>query len=353
MPTIAPTLVGADPITPWTVLVGFSLPMTTNAALVATSSYAIGGVAPASVARITSQVVELRLSAPLSGDSWSLRCYGPESTTAVVCDDEVTFNGPRRTRTWLQAGHYQAAAATVRFTFASTPPTTADWVVPAGTWFESVDAMVENLNAALVGKARVELVPSHAAHTASVRISTEGAGPTYSITWSHAGDGTALRDRLGESGNVSGRATGTTWSVAVRAAWYSWLGAARIERSQTEEVSARTPLRDGSVMEVTHSRQPAPRVTLDVELRFGPPPGATDPFHQAHEALQRFLYDVWDVEGAAEPMMLAHWSDAQVTVDRWVVGWRDDTVVVAPEQVDAAERVWSVGLELDAESCPW
>ena len=353
MLTVEPLIVGASWPTPYTLLVTISQQMAQNAALVDETNYALGHLEPDEVVRISDYVVELRFAAAVPAGVWHLRIAGPESTTAVVMDTARDVSGPTRTRTWLQAGHYQPAAATVRFTFHTTVPVTVDWSVAAGTWWASLDDMVAELNTTLANRCRVELAPNHTTHRAHVRISTSGYGPAYSIAWSQSGDGSALRDRLGESGNVSSRATGTTWTDPVGAAWYSWLGASRIRRASTEELTTLVPMRDGALTQATHAPTAAPIVELDTQLRFGPPASASSDDRSGLGALEALLYDLDDVAGAQEPLTLSHWPETAASADTWVVAFGDDSLELVPDQVDAAGRVWSLDVSFIAEDCPW
>ncbi len=117
----------------------------------------------------------------------------------------------------LQGSFYTADGFTVRTTL--TGISHADWVVSAGTTYATADAALAAWNTALTSiSITVARSINTAEHTASVSVTT--SGPTFSVDWSHAGDGTQMRDFLGEVGNLTTEASGYTFDNPLAAAWF-------------------------------------------------------------------------------------------------------------------------------------
>ena len=250
-------------------------------------------------------------------------------------------------RTWLQGSHRQALAASVRLTVGMT---SVDWTVPAGTAYDSTDALIAAWNTALAGLAVVEIVPALATHRGTVRVRTTGAA-VYSIAWSHTGNGAAIRDRLGETADVVARASGETWPAPVKAAWYSWHGATRLQRTSTRELAARRIRLDGQT-DTQHGE--ATRVELDLALRFGAPPSYAVTL-QGHEALRAFFDELWDAAGGGEPFAVRHLPEDASTPQTWRVAFAADDVRIVPAAVQGVRlgRLWDVSLPLVAEVTAW
>ena len=260
-------------------------------------------------------------------------------------------------RTWMQAKVVAAADATIRLTrdpFGT--PLTTDWTIAAGESWASLDAMIAVWNVQLSGRAVVELVPDLVEHRAYVRVRT-WLGVAYSIDWSYAGDGSLIRNRLGESGNVTGRASATTWTTPAPASWYSWHGATQIVRRSTSLPSSRRWMLAGTHAETTHGAVAGElgRVALDVTLRFGTPSTESAASVACLEALGTWLDELWSANGAGEPWALYHLEDSASTPDRWLVGFDADDVSVRPERVRGSrpDWLWDAGLSLEVEEAPW
>lgn len=119
--------------------------------------------------------------------------------------------------TTLQGSFYAPDAFTVRFTLA--PSSHADFSVAAGTTYADIDAVLTAWNAVLSGvSCSVARVTNAANHTASVEVTIPSG--TFSIDWSHLGDGSSLRDYLGEVGNLSGESDGYTFDNPLAAGWF-------------------------------------------------------------------------------------------------------------------------------------
>ena len=255
-------------------------------------------------------------------------------------------------RAWLQGSHVQPAAATVRLTLdPSGTPTTHDWSVTAGTRWASLDAMLDAWNAALAGAAVVDRYTNSYTHRASIRVTTSGA-VQYTIAWSHSGDGTAIRDRLGRPGDVSATASGAVWAYDTLCDFVSWLGVQGLTRSSTRYRAASTAMCNG-VVETQASGDRDDVVEMACELRFGAPDGAPG-LWLGHRALEAWLDALWDRAWTVDDVwMLAAAPDGDST-ERWYVRFREPTVDLRPEQIDATlpHRLWRMPLSLIAEGTP-
>jgi len=126
--------------------------------------------------------------------------------------------------TYIQGSFRASDAVTVRFTYDPTgAASTADWSIGAGTTYATANAALLALQTrvrTLLGSSDFDItaVVDTDQHNATVRVTTPGLN--FSIDWSHAGDGSALRTFLGESGNVTDQASGYTFSGPLAAAWH-------------------------------------------------------------------------------------------------------------------------------------
>ena len=94
--------------------------------------------------------------------------------------------------TYMQTSFTAPKAATVRFTDGTD---TADLVVSKGQFFASIDDLLSVINAA-IGSTSLTLALSKTGANKG-KITVSAASGTVSITWSHTGDGTAIRNVLG------------------------------------------------------------------------------------------------------------------------------------------------------------
>jgi len=116
----------------------------------------------------------------------------------------------------LQGSFYTSEAFTVRMTKGAS---TADWVVAAGTTYMTADEALAAWGAAISSiHVKVGYNINASSHTATVYIETGGS--TFDVTWSHAGDGTRMRDFLGEVGDLSGEPDGYMFDNPLAVAWF-------------------------------------------------------------------------------------------------------------------------------------
>jgi hypothetical protein len=91
----------------------------------------------------------------------------------------------------------------------------------------------------------------------------------YSVEWSHSGDGTAIRDLLGEPGDIIGRGSWGAWTAPVACWFRPLIPAQRASRRETRKSRSHLDLLSGSV-QTQHSlaHGEADTVALDLSLWF-------------------------------------------------------------------------------------
>lgn len=225
--------------------------------------------------------------------------------------------------THVQGSFYAQEAFTVRM---SVGASTADWVVAAGTTYATADAALVAWNAAISSlSVTVARVVSASAHTASVQVTT--AGPSFSITWSHAGDGTRIRDYLGEVGDLSGEPSGYVFDNPLAAAWFPSYDLRRFDISGAPWSKQRMMTGAGAV--VTNN----PHHGLDddlmyearVEFWFG-----SSSTYEGYEALRDLIDGILEY---GQPFTIT--TDDNAYVCRLPSG---DTLELMPEPVEEIQR---------------
>lgn len=178
--------------------------------------------------------------------------------------------------THLQGSFFAYDAFTVRTTVGAS---TADWVVAEGTTYASSDAVLAAWNTALtpIG-VTVQYTIDAASHTATVSVDTGGS--TFEVTWSHAGDGTSMRDFLGEVGDLSGESDGYAFDNPLAVAWFPSYDLRRLNIAAEPWDMQRMMTGSGAV--TTNS----PHTNVSGLLRYS----ATVEFWFGHSAGSSYLY---------------------------------------------------------------
>jgi len=250
------------------------------------------------------------------------------------------------------------ASATVRFQRDDTAQH-VDWVVSSTDTYRSTDEMLAAWTAVIQADpnfgAAFQVVATHDKGTAVSTVQVTTGGPNYSITWSATGDGTQIRDYLGESGDIAGAADGSSFASHVPCSYVARWAARRIRRGSTSRDRAHFVATDGST-KTQHGHAPADtdRVEVDVELWAGLPTGAN-----ARAALQRirdFVDALYSTTGAGEPMALYHGhEDDGSDAELWVLRWSSSPLRIIPERVEGSvpDRVFRIRFPALAEALPW
>lgn len=255
-------------------------------------------------------------------------------------------------RAWLQGSHVQPATATVRVTLdPAGTPSTHDWSVTAGTRWASVDALLDAWNTALAGAAVVSRYTDSYTHRARLQITTSG-GVAYQIAWSHAGDGTAIRDHLGPTGNIGTTASGTVLPYDIAGDLVSWVGVRGLTRGTTRHRASAVVMASGAV-EAQAAGDRDDVIDLSCDLGLGAAPGAPG-LWLGLRAFDAWLDALWGQAWCQDDVwMLAAAPDGDA-VERWYVRFQGPTVELRPTQPDGAlpQRLWRLPLRLVVESAP-
>ena len=117
----------------------------------------------------------------------------------------------------IQGSFHAPLAFTVRMTTGSS---SADWTITAGTTYQTAEDALVAWNAVISSiSCSVFLVDTaiNSPHTKSVRVQAAGS---FSVEWSHLGDGSRLRNFLGETGDISTQPSGYVFTNPLAAAWF-------------------------------------------------------------------------------------------------------------------------------------
>jgi len=252
--------------------------------------------------------------------------------------------------TYLQGSFRVTANATIRFTDDPTgTPTTSDWVVTAGTTYNSVDQLLSAWTTKLVSDLGARFSVTAIDYTATINTAgicqVDTAGSNYSITWSQAGDGTDLRDWLGSTGDITDNADGGFFQTPIPAAWYPQQAGRIVRRAASTRHRGVSLALDGTVASQGHtSPSDTDVVTMAITLWFG----AANNYH-SHQYLESFIDAVFDEDGGGEPWSI--FDDG----DQWVCRWTDSPLTVVPERVPGAtdDGLWEVTFNAVAEVAAW
>ncbi len=250
--------------------------------------------------------------------------------------------------TYLQGSFRATAAATIRVT--DDPlgaPTTSDWVVALGETWNSLDEMLVTWNAQLAADiGSTFTVVTRGSGGGAIKLQVGTGGNNFSIDWSQTGDGTDLRDWVGETGDVTNQANGYLFTDTVPAAFYPTYAARVARRTASRRHRATSIALDGSVTSQGHAAtSDADVVDMGITLWFG-----EANTYLEHQQLETFVDAVFDEDGGGEP-----WSIFD-NGDQWVCRWTDSPLVLVPERVDGAEsgqKIWELSMSAVAEVAAW
>lgn len=217
--------------------------------------------------------------------------------------------------TKLQGAFRAPADATIRLT-ENAGATDSDWAVSAGDVWESVDALIAEWNAQLesdfgAGVVVLSITESASAYTGTVTVATTGA--TVDVTWSQAGDGSAIRDFLGESGDLASKANGYTFTSRHKCGWYAADPEAGAQMGTRQSIRrrprGRKPLLSGS-SQTQHNTSPSDvdAGPFELLLRITDGSGA----NEGCSMLETFVDELHDTTGAL-PRFTVSWDDGTKT----------------------------------------
>ena len=256
-------------------------------------------------------------------------------------------------KSWLQSSFQAPAAATIRIAIAGGGGS-HDWAITAGTSWDCLDDLVTAWNTALAGAAVVALTANVELHQARVYITT-GTGAAYDLTWSQAGDGTAIRNRLGSTGNLTAKASASlAWNGVVLGAFYSWVGFSRVHRGKTAiSGGAATRMMDGTIVSQHGRDAGAEPVEMDLTVRWGLPPGSSGLLRFAgHLGFETFLTDLYGAANTPSDTIALYHLSGDPTPERWLVRLADDRIQIRPACIVQPHGVFEVSLQLDVLEAP-
>lgn len=227
---------------------------------------------------------------------------------------------------WLQAPFRAPTGATVRLTIFSSGGN-HDWAYVEGESWASLDDLAADWTEALAGAAIVEVAADSEKHQGRIRVTTYNAA-NYTITWSHAGSGTALRDRLGRVADVGSTGSGSDWSTTVKGAFYSWVGFGGLARSRTAVHGGAAGRTMAGIIVSQHSGDGGRDIVeADLMLRWGIPPGGVRSF-LGHAAFESFLVDLYGEPNTPSDTFALYQSAP--SLERWLVRLGRDRMTLRP-----------------------
>jgi len=275
---------------------------------------------------------------------------------------------------YLQSSFRVPSAATIRFT-RDDSGATVDWSLTAGTVYKSADHLAAQWKSTIQGSGSfgldfaVDVTIRIAASYQIVKITT--GGPAFSVDWSHAGDGSAVRDFLGESGNISGGADGATFSGAVPAAYVARYGATRVSRSATSRDRGQFLALDGTSSWSQHHASPDDHDTVRVEVELWAGDTAATNARSPLLQLEQFVDALFDEAGAGEPFALylsPHDAEHGVSAyqalggdhavadtDRWDLRFAGSALRLVPARVSGSQpdRLFRITFSADVDGAAW
>jgi len=258
-----------------------------------------------------------------------------------------------KARAWLQAPFTTPTAFTIRITVAGGGGN-HDWSVSAGTTWASIDDLIAAWNTALAGAVVVSIVPEVTRHRANVMITT-GSGANYTLTWSHSGDGSPIRNRLGSSADVTSHVSGTVaWSGYVASAFYSWVGFSALKRGRTTiDGGAAARMFDGTIVS-QHSRDSgSDPVEMDLTLRWGIPPNAAAVYRFAgHLAFEQFVTDLYTAPNTPSDTFAVYQLTGDTIAERWLVRLAEDRPNLRPSCLVQPHQVFELTVKVDCTEAP-
>ena len=248
----------------------------------------------------------------------------------------------------IQGSFRVPADATVRLTRDDTSAT-VDWALTEGDEYTSAEQLVTAWRNTVQGSVSfaafsIDTVSSLAAFTSTVTVTT--GGPAWSVAWSHAGDGSAVRDWLGASGDIAGAADGATLGAPVPAAFVANYGA-RVVRQNTGRDRAHFVALDGSHQTQHHAASGAvDDAQVSAVIRWGSASAAT---YAGHEQLESCVDAIFDATGGGEPwtLFVCDETDDLATATQWLLRFATSPVELRPAQVHGSKRgqLWEIRID--------
>lgn len=227
--------------------------------------------------------------------------------------------------THLQGSFHTSVSFTVRTTVGVS---SADWTVSAGTTYATADAALAAWNTVLTSIS-VSIARSTTASTHRASLSVDTGGPTFSITWSHLGDGSRMRDFLGEVGDLSAEADGYTFDNPLAVGLFPSYGLRRLDISAEPWERQRLMTGAGAITANNphHGTAGALRYDAQAEMWIGHNVGTS---YEWYEALAIFIDGLLEY---GQPFVITTDDDAYTCRLQ-----NSDTLELIPEPLEDIQR---------------
>jgi hypothetical protein len=216
-----------------------------------------------------------------------------------------------------------------------------------------VDDLLTEWNAQLVSDLGAGLVvlsvETGTAYTRHLTVDTDG--DDFDIEWSQAGDGTDLRDWLGETGDLSAESDGYTFTNVHSAGLYPEYAAQVLQRSGVVRHRSMAQAIDGTIT-TEHTADTGEQDGGRVNLSLWLGEGSGD--YEGHQAIESFVDDIFDADGAV-PGKLSIWHGVTDSEEQWVVRVDQTRMDVHPrrEPRSLPSELWRVDFDLRGDTLPW
>jgi len=203
--------------------------------------------------------------------------------------------------------------------------TTSDWVVTEPTTWNSMDELLADWNTQLL--ADLGYSPM-AVDTSSGKVVATTGGNNITIAFSHAGDGDAVRDHMGEAADVTNQASPYTFTTAHVGGWYPSRPIRSLVRSSIGRPRSQGFSMSGRTTTQHSSAGPAGPLEgsgidqADVGLAVSLTVDCSADFSEMGQ-LDAFFDDLWPtlsgaLSGLGEPFSLYHRDASQSSLSQFV-----------------------------------
>lgn len=250
--------------------------------------------------------------------------------------------------TYMQGSFRAPAAATIRTTRDPTgAPTTSDFVIAEGDTWNSIDEILSEwttaLQASFGGSWSIATDAFSTANTIRwCKVVTDG--PNFTIAWSFAGDGSALRDWLGETGTVTNQPTGYQFTDYLTGAWYPQYAAPAARRSESMRPRSQMQALSGR-HENQSNADTGDRDTVPMDLVFW----AGSPTSTHQRALEHLEECIEGILAQGEPFSV--YDDG----DQWACRFAESPIRIMARHVEGATdyALWEIAIPAVATVPAW
>ena len=254
---------------------------------------------------------------------------------------------------YLQGSWRAPAAFTVRVTHHGLG-VTSDHSTSAGDVYDSVDDALDAWNAELeadLGAGRVVLALGGSADAYAQSVSVTTNTGTFSVDWSHAGDGDAFRDWLGEVANLTTRPSGYTFAGPHLAGYALKYRLRAARRTGTTRLRGQGQSLDGTT-QTQHTAGVGQADAVPVALSALIDNGTGD--YEGHERLEAFIDEIFTIAGAMGGRFSV-WHGEDGAEEQWVCRLDEEELVVMPIPVEdgGGSTLYEFDIPVIGVDLPW